>query len=99
MLHCLLVISSCGSSAASFVIVTSCTWLSAMPAPVIRTNFGLVRISSIVTAAGVAHRSPHATDKLMHDGDHDALVRDPTLNTFRHEFLKFFGGILEITVR
>src|SRR5690606_11874179 len=49
-------------------------------------------------AAAVTHGRTHTAHQLIDDGDYAALVRHPTFDAFRYQFVSIVGRILEVAV-
>lgn len=73
-------------------MVTSWTWLSRWPAPLIFTNLGLLRMFD--GAAHVAHGGAQAAHQLVDDAAHRAAVRHAAFDAFRHQLVGG-GGVLK----
>ena len=64
-------------------MMTSCTWLSRSPAPLIRMKRALSFNSGNRSASHVAHAAAQAADHLVDDHRHGAAIGNASFDAFR----------------
>src|SRR5579863_10714248 len=70
--------------------MTSCTWLSRRPAPLMRTKRVFCNNSGTVAPA-ISHAGLEAADHLVNDHRHRSAIGNPALDAFGDEFVQAVG--------